>query len=275
MNISDILQIRDELKHSNRVVYLNYYNKYNGSDKEFTVYDNEGAVVFIVPEQYVDRAFFFATDLESLAKLLMQSPKGTVLDYVCKGDMPAELKRTVSVDGGYICHSVYERCFYPIPYIPPQDIIDPKVFGILQEMYDPSIGRPATMAELPHIKRILLDNFDPVNSDILPDEELISAIENGWVWIYKPDDEIYTMYIYQVFGKKRYGALTYNRLSADYLYSIEETADRLSVKRYDLKQHYYWIDVSNRKIIRRMTKIGRYIPDGIKNHIFIKEGEKK
>lgn len=270
MKMADILRLQVEMKHKGEYVYSNYYNKYNDLTEDLDAIICDDAVVFFVSEQYVKRTFFCASDLDSLCRLLEQAPANTVLDYINKGKMPEEVEKSI-INGGYKLRDIYSRNSRPIPYTPPEESVDKKYVQMLNKLYNPTLGEHAKPEDFSMIKQVLLENFDPVNSDVFSDEDLKEAINNGWVWIYKVDGQICCMYIYQIIGKKRYGAITYNRLSADYLYSIVKNADDDSEEKYGVKQHYFWVNDSNKKIARTLIKEGKFMPDGIKNYIYYKE----
>ena len=268
IKIKDVLAIIKHIKQKNvmGVDYNNYYNKYNSSDNDVVSWKGDNSIVFIVSEEYVNRTFFYSSDIRELSELLKLVPKGCVLDYVSK-ELPKELDGALSVSG-FVQHAIYARRTLPVPYETTKG--DRKFKELMKRLYKPDLGEPATNADIPEIKRIMFETFDPINSDIPTSDELLEDIKNKNVWIYKLNDEIVTMYIYRIYGNRRYGAMTYNRLSADYLSSLVTNANLESERTHSIKFHYGWIDISNKKIIRSLEKEGVLGLDGIRNYIFQK-----
>ena len=64
--------------------------------------------------------------------------------------------------------------------------------------------------------------------------------------------------------------MTYNCLSADYLYSVTRKANGISNKKHDPKWHYCWINIDNKKIIHTMEQLDELKPDDVKNVIYKK-----
>ncbi len=270
IKINELLSIIKKIKLSvdKQESYGNYYNKYNHLEEELNAWVTEETVVFIVEEEYVNRLFFFTYSLEELTNILKEVPDKCVIDYVCN-EMPDALESCFK-ESDFKQHAIYARRTLSVPFETKKG--DPKYKAVMAKLYKPEVGTPAEISDLPSIKKIMFEVFDPINSDIPTSEELLEDIKNQTVWIYKVNEEIVTMYIFRVYGRKRYGAMTYNRLSADYLSSLVTNAHKESEKHHPVKWHYGWIDITNKKIIRTLEKEGVLELDGIKNYIYQKIG---
>ncbi len=267
--ISEILNVIKAIKLKSALSenYCNYFGKYNSSDAKNAVWIGDNTIVFVVEEEYINRVFFFTRDVDELSDLFRYIPEGCVLDYIGKS-MPEELYNTFS-NAGLIKHAEYARITLSVPY--ETDKGDLAYKELLKKLYKPDVGAPAALEDLTSIREIMFERFDPINSEIPTKEELMEDIKNQTVWIYKHNDRIVTMYIFRIYGKKRYGVMTYNLLSADYLDSLIENAHKEAEITHTIKWHYGWFDVENNKIIRTLKKKGIYEPDGTRNYVFVKK----
>ncbi len=265
MKIENILQICAQIKAEGIKVTTNYYNKYNNKEVEFDIIQGEGTIVFGVQEEYVYRIFFVSNNMKMLLSCLKEVKKNAVIDYVCRGDM-GEVAEIIENSGWRKCYE-YERITTKAP-----EVIKDKTRTrkLLERMYDPNCGELATEKDIPQIQELMWKVFDPIGSEIMTDAELREAINNETVWVYKSDEKICTLYIYRIEGRKRYGAITYNCLSANYLFNILQRANGISDKKDKPVIHYYWIRVDNQRIRHSMIEENSYCPDGMKNYIYVK-----
>ncbi|MBQ8982351.1 MAG: hypothetical protein IJ079_02085 [Lachnospiraceae bacterium] len=266
MKIAEILELCNSIKREKKKYYTNYYMTYNSSDSDFIVIQNEGTIVFLVKEEFFYRCFFLSNNLETLIKCLSEVPQDSILDFIEKAENCSLLNTFQK--SGFNSYATYLRVSSPIP---PKPYKKDKIELLCEKLYNDKLGQRATESDIPQLRQIFLDVFD-VNCDgILTVEKLRRSIQNGTVWIYKADEKICTVYIYQVEGKKRYGNLTYNCLSADYLYSVCRKANELSAKEHDFILHYGWVNEKNKKIGRTLNTTSAQGYDGVRNYIFRKE----
>lgn len=268
MKIDDILRRCTEIKRERRPVYSNYYNKYTGRDVEFDVIEGEGTIVFGIQEEFIYRIYFCSNNLVALKDCLEKVPKNSVTDWVCKGEI-GEIGDIIE-ESKWKRYAEYIRNTVPVKKKMKKTRKKTRLELLLEEKYDPECAEPAEESDIPAIRKLMIDTFDPVNSEILTEEELRKLIQQKTVWIYKVEGKICTLYIYRIEGKKRYGAMTYNCLSADYLYNVTRKANDISNKIHKPIAHYGWIDVNNKKIKRTLEKTDSLQWDGVKNHIFQK-----
>lgn len=269
MNISAILNRCKEIRKEQKTIYSNYYNKYNGSDVEFDVIEGQGTIVFGVPEEFIYRIYFYSNDPDVLKECLAKVRKDAVTDCVCKGDI-GEIGKVIE-ESGWRKYGEYARTMLPVPNIKKKKT---SMELLLEKMYNPDIATLADECDIPAIRKMMLDTFDPANSEIIGEEELKRLVGEETVWLHKVNGEIATCYIYRIEGKKRYGALTYNRLSADYLYSVTRRAHEISNEKHKPEWHYGWINIENTKIIRTLKATGDFKLDGVKNYIYKKSGDR-
>lgn len=270
MKIDTILQRCREIKKERKTIYSNYYNKYNGSDIEFDVIEGRGTIVFGLPEEFIYRIYFFSNDLDALKECLAKVRKDAVADCVCKGDV-GEIGEVIE-QSGWEKYGEYARTMLSVADAAKKK--KTKMELLLEKMYNPDIARLAEEEDIPAIRKMMIDTFDPANSEILEEDELRRLIKEETVWLHKVGDEIATCYIFRIEGKKRYGALTYNRLSADYLYSVTRRAHEISNEKHKPEWHYGWINLENKKIIRTLKATDDLKLDGVKNFIYKKVGDK-
>lgn len=268
MKINDILNQCTEIKREKKPVFTNYYNKYTGKDVDFDVIQEEGSIVFGIQEEFVYRIYFCSNNLTTLKSCLEKVPENSVTDWVCKGDI-GEIGNIIE-ESNWKRYAEYVRNTVPVK----KKMKKRKKTGLellLEKRYDPDCAQPAEEDDIPALRKLMIETFDPINSEILTEEELRELIHQKSVWLYKVDGKICTLYIYRMEGKKRYGAMTYNCLSADYLYNVTRKANDISNKIHKPIAHYGWIDVNNRKIKRTLEKTDSLCWDGVKNYIFLKQ----
>ena len=267
MKIDDILRRCTDIKKERKPVFYNYYNKYLGRDVEFDVIEGKGTIVFGIREEFIYRIYFCSNNLVTLKCCLEKVPANSVTDWVCKGE--------IGEIGGVLEESKWKRyAEYVRNTIPVQKKIRNKAKTrlelLLEKKYDPECAEPAEESDIPAIRKLMIETFDPVNSEVLTEDELRELIRKKTVWLYKVGEKICTLYIYRIEGKKRYGAMTYNCLSADYLYNVTRKANDISNKIHKPISHYGWIDVNNKKIKRTLEKTNSMQMDGVRNYIFQK-----
>lgn len=265
MKISLILKYCMEIKKEKKTIYSNYYNKYNDSNIEFDVIEGQGTIVFGLKEEFIYRVYFFSNNLKTLKELLTQVRSDAVTDYICKENI-GEIGELIE-QSGWKKYAEYARTMLSVSNIQKKKT---KMELMLEKMYNPNIAILANQHDIPAIRKMMFDTFDPVNSEIIGEQELQKLIEEETVWLCKVDDKITTCYIYRIEGKKRYGMLTYNCLSADYLYSVTRRAHEISNVKHKPEWHYGWINLENTKIIRTLKSTDDLKLDGVKNFIYKK-----
>lgn len=265
MKIYDILERCKEIKKERKITYSNYYNKYNTCDFDFDIIEGNGTIVFGLKEEFIYRVYFCSNDLSALRECLSKVKKDSVIDWIFKNDV-GEIGEILE-GSGWEKYGEYARTMLPVPNIKKEKT---KMELLLEKMYDPEIAELAEEEDIPAIRKLMLDTFDPVNSEIMPEEELKRLVKEETVWLHKVDDKITTCYIFRIEGKKRYGAMTYNCLSADYLYSVTRKAHEISNAKHKPKWHYGWINMENKKIIRSLNSVDDLQLDGVRNIIYTK-----
>ena len=232
MKIFEILKCCSDIKKEGKTIFSNYYNKYNNSKNDFDVITGEGTIIFGIKEEFIYRIYFYSNNLPALKKCLEKVRKKAVTDWIFKDEI-GEISRVIE-KSGWKKYAEYARTMQPIPNKRKKT----KMELLLEKMYNPNLAQLAIENDIPAIRKLLFDTFDPINSEIMTEDELRKLIQEETVWLHKVNNEITTCYIYRIEGKKRYGALTYNCLSADYLYSVTKKANEISNIKYDLKWHY-------------------------------------
>lgn len=266
MKIGEILKCCADIKQRGKRYITNYYNKYNETDVDFDVKIGSNTIVFCLQEAFVYRCFFLTSDLYELSELLEQVPTDTVMDYIIKSEvLDTELDASF-LKAGFNLYSKYQRLTTPVPDNRPKT----KLIQLMEKMYNPEIGVKAVESDASDIYNLMLEQFDPRGSEILTMSELLDSIRQGRVWIYRVDNEICVLYIYQIEGKKRYGNMTINKLSADYLYNVTTNANNDSLLHNDIRFHYGWIKDDNLKVKKSLQSQGILDFDGVCNFIYIK-----
>lgn len=271
--IKDILLWVDQLKKQGKSIQSNYYRTMDDSSDIMETFEEQAALLAIHEEELVRRVFFFGADMTGLCRCFNELDGDYVLCYIGRGANPEWDE--ILLSSGWKPYRTYIRTSIPINEIRQRER-QTEIGRMLETQYNPELGRLAEEADVSAVRRLLLERFDPLANEVMTTEQLIEAVHRKEIWLYWENNmkEIDTLYIYRVEGKKRYGAITYNRLSADYLYSIVRRADELSESEHDLKIHYGWIREDNRQIIRSLKARNLYETDGMKEYIFTRGQDK-
>lgn len=258
MKIVEILEYATELKKEGKV-FSNFY--FNNLDNEIEVETekNKGAIIFIILENEVKKLYFFANNNKALSELLILQSQGTIINFVQKGE---NVFSDLMKESNFNLYAKYIRKSLKIDK---DEKIDEN--NIFEQMYDENCGEYAILEDIPKLMELMRSKFDP-KSDYFPTViEWKEIIENQWAIMYKEDDEILSLFIYKIEGKKYYGCISINDATADILYNIEKRAYKTAIEKYGVNLKYAWFDEKNAKAIRRTS----LQDDGISNCIYIKE----
>lgn len=266
--INEILRNMSEIRHRGGSVLTNYYNQCNGLDNKFNTWQAENTVVFEWIDDGIKRIYFYSTDCDELERLLAYVSSGSVIDYVTKkrGEC-AELFR----NAGYKLRFDYGRfCVKPISK-EAQELRTALQSdnAIVEELYDAPYGEMAKIEDAEEIDKQLREEFDPVESHFYSLDKLRDHIKKGWVWVAKQDGKIIAANLYEIQGKKSYGAYLYNRGGVDVLCSLIAKTDQY-VAKLGVTYHYCWMRLNNRRILRYNMKYNGYVPDGLFDMIYEK-----
>lgn len=242
-------EIKQKAQKESRKLYSNIYQFYN-QKAEGIPCDYRIAYASLVfsyyDEKNVHRVYFASYDLCELSEELEHFPKGSVLDYVCKGE---------NVLKQYICRGGFEEiATYTRKSI--NLLTEGKEFKrshseILDPYYDETVGEYATEEDAEEIVGILDEVFDKDTDHIPSVNEIREYIRNNWVLIYRHLDKIRCLYIFQIQGKRFYSNFSYNSMPAVVLYCLEKRAHMDVIRKYDVILKYSWISTSNAKSLQR------------------------
>lgn len=244
----------------------NYYSFYDRS-KEGELYDamlSDDTILFIVSDiGDINRVFFATYNVEVLSDMLLDVRMSCLIDYnTFQEENPLA---DVIQKGGFTHYSTYIRRHYDISANNGQ--YNNKESALLDRFYSDEIVSYACKEDADEIYAILWDVFDP-KRDHLPNKDiLIKWIEDERVLYYREEGTIYSLYIYEVQGRKMYSAFSYNKTSADKLYCLEKKAFIDAVERDHVTQKYSWVNVKNLRAAGRTD----YINENFFNHIYYKE----
>lgn len=262
-NINRIKKNADQLK---RTYISNIYFFFDPLKAE-ELYDArmaEDTIIFIKHDVgSIDRVFFATSNLDRLSDMLSDVCIQSVIDYNSESetcDISEALKKA-----GYSHYSTYIRRHYDV--VSNNYEFNNNEKALLDRFYSENYVSYATEHESNLIYSILWEVFDP-KRDHLPDIETLNRwIQEKRVLYYEENGEIYSIYIYEVYGKKMYSAFSYNKTSADKLYSLEKKAFYDAIERYGITQKYSWVNVKNYRAADRTN----YVNEELYNYIFCKD----
>lgn len=247
MKICEIKEKIRILKKTYKKIQTNFYPGILDDMLEADLFENAQALVFVIREPNRRRAFFAFADTDSLSRLLLQIPVGTVLEYIHNESInPLE---TLFINGGMEKYSSYIRIttYYSDS---PQTVPATGKKKLLQQMYDPDCGEYAQEKDVAQLYKITKETFDPLCDEIFSVEEWRKIIDNKECILYREDEEIIAFYVYRLEGKKLYSNLSVNRGAANYLYNLERY---IFEKMWDkgIRIFYSWVNEKNTKALRR------------------------
>ena len=211
----------------------------------------------------INRVYFATSNPDRLSDMLCDVHFQSVIDYNSENvncDITDALEKA-----GYNHYSTYIRRRYDV--VANNYEFNNNERGILDRFYSEDYVSYATQSDSEAIYSILWNVFDP-KRDHLPDLETLNKwIDEKRVLYYAEDGIIYSIYIYEVYGKKMYSAFSYNKTSADKLYSLEKKAFSDAIERNGITQKYSWVNIKNYRAADRTN----YVNESFYNFIFCKD----
>lgn len=270
MKIREILRESRLIKQKGMPFYTNYYNQCKDIDDDFLVFRAERALVFVWNDLGVQRVYFFASDLKQLKQILSRIDKGSVIDFLTKDK---DSLRDIFEAAGYTLHMEYGRFYQERGHVNAkaeklqQDIYDDK----FQEKYvHTSSGCEAALeSDAEEIDKCLRRVFDLYEAHFYSLEKLREHIRKGWVWIVREKGNIIAGSLFEVQGKKGYGAYIWNDGGLEAIsflnYKMGQYFDSLNIEYF-----YCWIRLSNKRSIRYNMNFFGFVPDGLYDMIYVK-----
>lgn len=268
MKLKEILITSSFIKQKRMPFYTNYYHQCDDMENdEFLTFKTESALVFLWNDMGVKRIYFFASALEELKNILSHIDQESVIDFITKDK---EALREVFEAAGYSRYMEYGRFYQKYDNI--------EVERLQQNIYseefknkfaNSSYGEAALESDAEEIDRHLRRVFDPYEAHFYSMEKLKEHIRKGWVLIAKEKGKIIAGTLFEVQGKKGYGAYIWN----------DGVIEVLSVLNYkmgkyfgslDIKYFYCWMRLDNKRIIRYNMKFMGFVADGLYDMIYVK-----
>lgn len=260
--MDEVILCMQNIRRSRKNIYTNYYLSYNGTNVIFDILSGDETIIFCIWEKDIYRVFYYSCNLSELVSLLKHTPSGAIIDIIAKEENP---DMDWIKDANYNLYNTYAR--FGQKLLTCQEEIERLAKHPLDAYYNENYGSYATEQDLQQLQFIIEKSFDKKTDHLFTDEQLLELIRKNWVLIEKEDGIIYCVVIFQIEGKKCYYNLTYNKGTADVLFSIEKKIRLNAIKEYDANYIYSWIALSNKKALNRCI-----VPrDGVYNYIFEKE----
>lgn len=268
MKINEILNIISPIRQKGIPFYSNYYNQCKDIADDFLVFTTEHALVFLWDDMGVKRIYFFASVLEELKYILSHLDKESVIDFITKDK---EALSKVFEAAGYSRYAEYGRFHIKLDNKEAEklrdDLNDKDLMNVLIKS---SCGEMALESDAEEIDGCLRRVFDSYESHFYSIEKLREHIRKGWVWIVRDKGKIIAGNLFQIQGKKFYGAQLWNDGNIDVLVSLNYKVGQY-VKDLDIKYYYCWMRLNNKRIVRYNMKFYGYVPDGLYDMIYVKK----
>lgn len=267
LTINEILLLTRNIRQKGLPFYSNYFNQCKDMKESFPVYILSHALAFEWNDIGVRRIFFFASDTGELEHILSCIPNESVIDFITKDK--GELKACFE-QAGYKLYLEFGRF-----YIKPGNDEVEKLRHCLEddekanEIFNAPYGELAQESEAEEIDRHLRRVFDPYEAHFYPMDKLREHIRKGWVWVARNNKEIIAGNLFEIQGKKVYGAYIWNDGEVDVLCSLNHKISQY-LSNLDVQYYYCWMRLNNKRIIRYNMKYNGYVPDGLYDMIYVK-----
>lgn len=251
-------------------VYTNYYNQCNDIEDSLQTWQAEKSIVFEWVDEGIKRIYFYSTDVEELGNILELASFGSVIDYLTKEKTElAEVFRSA----GYALHLEYGR-FHIEQAAKSQEAkeIDSILHNddqLRKEIFEAPYGEMAKVEDAEEIDRQLREEFDPYEAHFYSLEKLREHIKKGWVWVAKDNGKIIAANLFEIQGRKAYGAYLYNRGEINVMLSLLAKADA-AIAKMNVPYAYCWMRLNNKRIIRYNMKYNGYVQDNLYDIIYVK-----
>ncbi len=267
MQTLGVSEIREKMRliHSEcRTPLSNFYN--NIPHVETISFDcilESHTIVFCMEDVGIYRAYYYSSDPIELGKTLSKLPAGTIIDIVDRDRVPDY----PWISGtGFELYTTYIRFGRTLTSY--EEVVKQMADNPVDVFYDETYGQYPTMEDIPEIRTLIDNGFDPKTDHLFSNEQLKELIEEGAVTVERDSDGIYCVFISRIFGKKYYANLIVNQGSADVSYSLEKKALLKAIKEHGVNYMYAWIDERNKKALKRAAG---FPEDNLFNHIYEKK----
>lgn len=267
LTITEILLLTRSIRQKGLPFFSNYFNQCKDIQESFPVYILPRALVFKWNDMGVRRIFFFASDIEELGHILSILPNESVIDFITKDK---EALQVCFEQAGFKLYLEYGRF-----YIKPGNAEAEELRHSLEddekasEIFNAPYGELAKESDAEVIDRHLRRVFDHYEAHFYSMDKLKEHIRKGWVWVAREKGEIIAGNLFEIQGKKVYGAYIWNDGGLDVLCSLNHKVSQY-LSNLDIQYYYCWMRLSNKRIIRYNMKYNGYVPDGIYDMIYVK-----
>lgn len=270
MNINDIRRSMSKIRRAGDSVVTNYYAQCNDVVDDLPVWMGSKTIVFEWNDNGIKRIYFYSADVEELETILVESSEGSVIDYLTKDKTQlSELFHRA----GYALHLEYGR-FHIENGAKSEEAkeIDTVLHNdnqLRKEIFEAPYGEMATIDDAEEIDRQLREEFDPYEAHFYSLEKLREHIKKGWVWVAKENGKIIAANLFEIQGRKAYGAYLYNRGEINVMLSLLAKTDA-AIAKMNVLYAYCWMRLNNKRIIRYNMKYNGYVQDDLYDMIYVK-----
>lgn len=271
--ISELRQEMTRIRRLGNPSVTNYFNQCSHCEAPLKSWIGEAALVFMWDDNGVPRTFFYASDKEELARILALTEDGYCLDYVVKGENDME---DIFVKANYLPYAQFGR-FVAVGRSEEAQEMDQILHSdkeIHEQLYERVHAECAKVEDAEEIDAGLRNKFDAYDSHFWDMETLRHHIREGWVYVVRENGKIIAASLYEIQGRKSYGAFMYNNGSVEVITSLLETIGAAMAKKGCI-QHYCWMDLKNKRALRYNVKYGGLRFDGMVDYIYVKGGRER
>lgn len=267
----NILQIRQEMARIRRLggtPFTNYYNQCSHCTQPLTFWGDEKSCVFTWNDNGVIRVYFYSVDKDGLVSLLALAQQGSCIDFITK---EKEDGADLFIKAGFYRRLEYGRFVLGVQTESAAEMekILTEDDELSKELYHAVAARPAKVKEAEEIDACLREKFDPYEAHFYELDTLRDYIRKKWVWIVRKDTKIIAANLFEIQGRKVYGAYLFNNGPVEILTSLNNAVNTY-IAQLGCIQSYCWMNLANKRILRYNVTYGGYKFDGMYDMIYVK-----
>ncbi len=252
------------MKKKYRRLETNYFNQCADTTELLETWIEERAIGFAHDDVGINRVYFYScSDLE-LVEVLKQFPVGSCIDYITK-DLKVGMR--IFEKAGFHKHLEYGRFVY-VGLNEVESEREDELKEVDADLHSSKYGEPAKVEDAEIIDSQLREHFDKYEAHFYSLETLKAYIEKGWVWIARENGKIIAANMFEIQGKKCYGAYLYNNGDVEVLTSLIYNSN-CAIAKLGVSYFYCWMNLGNKRSIRYNTNNG-YRADGLYDLIYVK-----
>lgn len=252
-------------------IYHNYYGNCEEDDEVIAVYGQD-TVIFWEDDDGVLRGYFFTSDVEELAAMMVFFPKGCIIDYLTR--TKDELREVFEGNRFGLVSEMHRMSQRGLSDEEKQKIADKWAF-LREQLYKPENVKCADEEDFEELYKKLYEVFDTRESHLPNRKKLMRLIEEKSAVVYYENGKMQGFYMAKMKDGQLYGYQVWSGTGVECLYSMDTMMGELFdayLKRENItvtKPSYAWVNKENKSAIRNVKFWGNKF-DGLYDFVYEK-----